>query len=47
MEQGQFIPTLSLLNGFRFGQSGWEFAFGPSFGGRRMINGLNDLETGV
>ena len=46
MEQGQFIPTLSLLNGFRFGQSGWEFAFGPSFGGRRMINGLNDPETG-
>lgn len=43
MEQGQFIPTLSLLNGFRFGQSGWEFAFGPSFGARKLANGyLND-----
>jgi hypothetical protein len=47
MEQGQFIPTLSLLNGFRFGQSGWEFAFGPSFGGKRMIKGLTDPETGT
>lgn len=32
LEQGQFIPSLSLLNGFRFGKQGWEFAFGPSFG---------------
>lgn len=32
LEQGQFIPTFSLLNGFRFGKQGWEFAFGPSFG---------------
>ena len=31
MEQGQFIPSFSLLNGFRFGTAGWEFAFGPSF----------------
>ena len=31
MEQGQFIPTLSILNGFRFGDAGWEFAFGPGF----------------
>ena len=35
MEQGQFIPSVSLLNGFRFGKSGWEFAFGPSFGVRK------------
>ena len=40
MEQGHFIPTLSLLNGFRFGKAGWEFAFGPSFGVRRMLEGL-------
>jgi hypothetical protein len=32
LEQGQFIPSLSILNGFRFGKQGWEFAFGPSFG---------------
>lgn len=42
MEQGHFIPTMSLLNGFRFGQSGWEFAFGPSFGMRKEIKGIYD-----
>lgn len=40
LEQGNFIPTLSLLNGFRFGQGGWEFAFGPSFGARKMLDGV-------
>ncbi|MBD3636882.1 MAG: hypothetical protein HUJ25_06015 [Crocinitomicaceae bacterium] len=40
LEQGQFFATISFLNGFRFGRSGWEFAFGPSFGARRMIEGL-------
>jgi hypothetical protein len=44
MEQGRFIPTLSLLNGFRFGQSGWEFAFGPSFGARKEIKGIYDQD---
>lgn len=32
LEQGKFIPSFSVLNGFRFGKQGWEFAFGPSFG---------------
>ena len=40
MEQGQFLPSLSLLNGFRFGTQGWEFAFGPSFGFRRESDGF-------
>jgi hypothetical protein len=31
LEQGKFLPTLSILNGFRFGDAGWEFAFGPGF----------------
>jgi len=31
LEQGKFLPTLSILNGFRFGKAGWEFAFGPGF----------------
>jgi TolB-like protein len=44
MEQGQFIPTLSLLNGFRFGKAGWEFAFGPSFGARKTIKGFEDTD---
>ena len=42
MEQGQFIPSLSLLNGFRFGSSGWEFAFGPSIGIRKTSKGIYD-----
>lgn len=40
MEQGQFLPSLTLLNGFRFGTKGWEFAFGPSFGIRRTTKGF-------
>lgn len=40
MEQGQFIPSLSLLNGFRFGNAGWEVAFGPSFGLRKVSSGF-------
>src|SRR5690606_716467 len=32
LEQGKFIPSVSLLNGFRFCSQGWEIAFGPSFG---------------
>jgi len=32
LEQGKLIPSFSVLNGFRFGKQGWEFAFGPSFG---------------
>jgi hypothetical protein len=32
LEQGQFVPSISLLNGFRFGKGNWEFAFGPRFG---------------
>ncbi|UKN00718.1 hypothetical protein K6119_13355 [Paracrocinitomix mangrovi] len=40
MEQGYFIPSVSLLNGFRFGQAGWEFAFGPAFGIKRVKSGI-------
>ncbi|MCB9252938.1 MAG: hypothetical protein H6605_10755 [Flavobacteriales bacterium] len=35
LESGQFIPSLTLLNGFRMGKAGWEFAFGPNF---RIVN---------
>lgn len=40
MDQGRFIPSISLLNGFRFGKSGYEFAFGPSIGLRRVSQGI-------
>ena len=39
LEQGKFIPTLSILNGFRFGKAGWEFAFGPGFTLSKMSTG--------
>lgn len=40
LEQGQFLPTVSILNGFRFGKAGWEFAFGPGFGLTRESQGF-------
>ena len=44
LEQGKFIPTLSILNGFRFGDSAWEFAFGPGFTLTRTSNGFFDSD---
>ncbi len=44
LEQGQFMPSVSLLNGFRFGKSGWEFAFGPSFGLKKVSAGFFDTK---
>ena len=35
LESGRVIPSLTILNGFRVGKGGWEFAFGPSF---RVVN---------
>ncbi|HIP37220.1 MAG TPA: hypothetical protein EYG85_10240 [Crocinitomix sp.] len=45
LEQGVFIPSLSILNGFRFGKAGWEFAFGPSFSFRKTSYGFFDTEN--
>ncbi|MFK8044082.1 MAG: hypothetical protein AB8B72_01205 [Crocinitomicaceae bacterium] len=42
LEQGQFIPSITLLNGFRFGKAGWEFAFGPGFGLKKVSDGFFD-----
>lgn len=44
IEQGQFIPSIAVLNGFRFGKGGWEFAFGPSFGLKRESYGFFDTD---
>ncbi len=35
LESGKIIPSVTLLNGFRMGKAGWEFAFGPNF---RVVN---------
>jgi hypothetical protein len=45
LEQGVFIPSVTLLNGFRFGRAGWEFAFGPSFSIRKMSFGFFDTNN--
>lgn len=44
LEQGQFIPSLTIMNGFRFGKSGWELAFGPGFGVKFTSRGFFDTD---
>lgn len=44
LEQSQFIPSISLLNGFRFGKGNYEFAFGPRFGISYTSNGYLDKD---
>ena len=45
LEQGLFIPSVSIMNGFRFGKSGFEFAFGPSFGVQATSKGFFDSDN--
>lgn len=42
LEQGKFIPSFNVLNGFRDAKSGIEFAMGPSINFLRMANGYFD-----
>jgi hypothetical protein len=42
LEQGVAIPSITVMNGLRFGKSGWEFAFGPGIGIKRMSKGFFD-----
>lgn len=44
LEQSTFIPSVAILNGFRFGKGGWEFAFGPGFGVKKMDKGFFDKD---
>ncbi len=44
LEQGLFIPTLSILNGFRHKKWGIEIAFGPTFGIAEKGKGFYDKE---
>lgn len=45
MEQGRFMPSLIVMNGFRFGTAGWEFGFGPGFGFKTTTQGFFDTEN--
>jgi hypothetical protein len=42
--QNVFIPSLTVMNGFRNNKHGWEIAFGPTFGLVNKANGYYDLE---
>lgn len=44
LEQGIAIPSITFLNGLRFGKAGWEFAFGPGIGIKRMSKGFYDSQ---
>jgi TolB-like protein len=45
LEQGQFIPSFTIMNGFRFGKAGWELAFGPGLGIKKTSTGFFDSEN--
>jgi hypothetical protein len=40
--QNVFIPSLTVMNGFRNNKHGWEIAFGPTFGLVNKANGYYD-----
>jgi len=42
VDQGQFIPSFSILNGFRSQKTGLEIAFGPSFSFSKVAEGYYD-----
>ena len=42
LESGRFIPSVTVLNGFRFGKKGWEFALGPSMRVVKKADGYYD-----
>jgi hypothetical protein len=44
LEQGKFLPSFTLMNGFRFGKNGWEFAFGPRLSIKHISEGFFDSE---
>lgn len=46
LEQGKFLPSIAVMNGFRFGKAGWEFAFGPSFGLTKTSQGFFTTNEG-
>ncbi|MFZ5554866.1 MAG: hypothetical protein ACOZCO_17280 [Bacteroidota bacterium] len=45
LDQQMFIPSITLLNGFRLSKSGWEVAFGPSIRLQKKAKGYYDFEN--
>ena len=44
LDQGLFIPSLSIMHGLRNNKNGWEFAFGPTLNFVKKANGYYDSE---
>lgn len=42
LDQGLFIPSITVMNGIRNNKNGWEFAFGPTIVVSRMAEGYYD-----
>ncbi|MFC2152163.1 hypothetical protein ACFLSE_06505 [Bacteroidota bacterium] len=42
LEAGNFIPSISLMNGFRFNKRGWEIGVGPIFRLAKVAEGYYD-----
>lgn len=42
LDQGYFIPSVTILHGVRSNINGWEFAFGPTFNLMPVANGYYD-----
>ena len=42
LETGNFIPSISLMNGFRFNKKGWELGLGPIFRLTKVAEGYWD-----
>lgn len=45
LDQQMFIPSITLMNGFRLAKSGWEVAFGPSIRLQKKAKGYYDGEN--
>ncbi len=45
LDQGYFIPSVSILHGVRSNINGWEFAFGPTFNLMPMAKGYYDADN--
>lgn len=45
IDQGRFIPSFTLLNGFRNNLNGWEIAFGPTVSTIQLAKGFYDKDN--
>jgi hypothetical protein len=45
LDQGKFLPSISILNGMRSNVSGWELAFGPVFYMTQRTQGYRNTTT--